>query len=174
MIMAPIDYNDPNDPWRTPGYDPYKGMSDKEKFLAALGQVIGIVLGTVVAIIMCALFFSSCTTTKYVTVPVPEYHTDTVRMVKVQHDSLVLKDSVYIHDKGDTVLIEKWHTKYIEKQVRDTLIQIQRDTIPQPYPYEVEVPAQLSWWQKTRMHMGEIALVALLVLLGSWIVRIKW
>ena len=68
MIMAPIDYNDPNDPWRTPGYDPYKGMSDKQKFLASLGQVIGIVLGTVVAMILCALFFSSCTTTQYVTV----------------------------------------------------------------------------------------------------------
>ena len=38
--MTPIDYNDPNDPWRTPGYDPYKGMSDKQKFLASLGQLV--------------------------------------------------------------------------------------------------------------------------------------
>ena len=48
------------------------------------------------------------------------------------------------------------------------------DTIPIPYPVKVEVPAQLSWWQKTRMHIGEITIIALLVLLGSWIVRIKW
>lgn len=121
---------------------------------------------------MILIAFGSCRSIKYV--PIETIKHDSIYITQHQKDSIYIHDSIYQKEKGDTVLIEKWHTKYIEKQVRDTLIQIQRDTIPQPYPYEVEVPAQLSWWQKTRMRMGEIALVALLVLLGSWIVRIKW
>lgn len=121
---------------------------------------------------MILIAFGSCRSIKYV--PIETIKHDSVYITQHQKDSIYIHDSIYQKEKGDTVLIEKWHTRYIEKQVRDTLIQIERDTIPQPYPYEVEVPAQLSWWQKTRMHIGEIALVALLVLLGSWIVRIKW
>ena len=116
--------------------------------------------------------FGSCRSIKYV--PIETIKHDSIYITQHQKDSIYIHDSIYQKEKGDTVLIEKWHTRYIEKQVRDTLIQIQRDTIPQPYPYEVEVPAQLSWWQKTRMHIGEITIIALLVLLGSWIVRIKW
>lgn len=116
--------------------------------------------------------FGSCRSIKYV--PIETIKHDSVYFTQHQKDSIYIHDSIYQKEKGDTVLIEKWHTRYIEKQVRDTLIQIQSDTIPQPYPYEVEVPAQLSWWQKTRMHIGEITIIALLVLLGSWIVRIKW
>lgn len=50
------------------------------------------------------------------------------------------------------------------KAMYDSLRAVSQDTIiiPMPYPVEVEVPAQLSWWQKTRMRMGEIALVIML------------
>jgi len=135
-----------------------------------IGVLVWMLLIFICGIILIA--FGSCRSIKYV--PIETIKHDSVYITQHQKDSIYIHDSIYHKEKGDTVLIEKWHTRYIEKQVRDTLIQIQRDTIPQPYPYEVEVPAQLSWWQKTRMRMGEIALVALLVLLGSWIVRIKW
>lgn len=135
-----------------------------------IGILVWMLLIFICGIILIA--FGSCRSIKYV--PIETIKHDSVYITQHQKDSIYIHDSIYQKEKGDTVLIEKWHTRYIEKQVRDTLIQIQRDTIPQPYPYEVEVPAQLSWWQKTRMRMGEIALVALLVLLGSWIVRIKW
>lgn len=135
-----------------------------------IGVLVWMLLIFICGIILIA--FGSCRSIKYV--PIETIKHDSVYITQHQKDSIYIHDSIYQKEKGDTVLIEKWHTRYIEKQVRDTLIQIQRDTIPQPYPYEVEVPAQLSWWQKTRMHIGEIAIIALLVLLGSWIVRIKW
>lgn len=135
-----------------------------------IGVLVWMLLIFICGIILIA--FGSCRSIKYVPIETIKY--DSVYITQHQKDSIYIHDSIYQKEKGDTVLIEKWHTKYIEKQVRDTLIQIQRDTIPQPYPYEVEVPAQLSWWQKTRMHIGEITIIALLVLLGSWIVRIKW
>lgn len=134
-------------------------------------SIISWMLGLMLAGFIC-IGLGACRSIKYV--PVETVKHDSIYITQHQKDSIYIHDSIYQKEKGDTVLIEKWHTRYIEKQVRDTLIQIERDTIPQPYPYEVEVPAQLSWWQKTRMRMGEIALVALLVLLGSWIVRIKW
>ena len=167
MIMAPIDYNDPNDPWRTPGYDPYKGMSDKQKFLASLGQVIGIVLGTVVAMILCALFFSSCTTTQYV--PVIEHKTDTVYQNKVKHDSIWQHDSVQIMIKGDSVTIDRWHTKYVSKEVHDTTYISKTDSVPVPYPVEKLVPAELTWWQQTRLHIANIMLWALLIAVVVWV-----
>lgn len=135
-----------------------------------IGVLVWMLLIFICGIILIA--FGSCRSIKYV--PIESIKHDSVYITQHQKDSIYIHDSIYQKEKGDTVLIEKWHTRYIEKQVRDTLIQIQRDTIPQPYPYEVEVPAQLSWWQKTRMHIGEITIIALLVLLGSWIVRIKW
>ena len=160
--MAPIDYNDPNDPWRTPGYDPYKGMSDKQKFWAALGQVISIVLGTVVAMILCALFFSSCTTTQYV--PVIEHKTDTVYQNKVKHDSIWQHDSVQIMIKGDSVTIDRWHTKYVSKEVHDTTYISKTDSVPVPYPVEKLVPAELTWWQQTRIYIANIAILAGIVI----------
>ena len=126
-------------------------------------------------VFMCGMILiamGGCRSVRYV--PVETIRHDSIYITQHQKDSIYIHDSIYQKEKGDTLIIEKWHTKYLEKQVRDTLIQIERDTIPQPYPYKVEVPAQLSWWQKTRMHIGEVSLVALMVLLGSWIVRIKW
>lgn len=135
-----------------------------------IGVLVWMLLIFICGIILIA--FGSCRSIKYV--PIETIKHDSVYITQHQKDSIYIHDSIYQKEKGDTVLIEKWHTRYISQITKDTLIQIQRDTIPQPYPYEVEVPAQLSWWQKTRMRMGEIALVVLLVLLGSWIVRIKW
>lgn len=145
-------------------------MSPEAKRNGCLGIVVWMFILLVAGFVLIAM--GSCKSVKYV--PVETIRHDSIYITQHQKDSIYIHDSIYQKEKGDTLIIEKWHTKYIEKQVRDTLIQIERDTIPQPYPYEVEVPAQLSWWQKTRMHIGEISLVALLVLLGSWIVRIKW
>jgi hypothetical protein len=67
--MTPIDYNNPNEMWRHNGYDPYKGLSDKERMLAGCLHVFIMMGAFIVALLICALF-SSCITTKYV--PVPE------------------------------------------------------------------------------------------------------
>ena len=103
------------------------------------------------------LIFGSCTTTRYVTVP--EYHTDTLIQTTVRHDSVMLHDSIYHMVKGDTVLIERWHTKYRERLVHDTLYQHRIDTISKPYPVPEYVEKKLSWWQRLRLHLGNIMLV---------------
>ena len=110
--------------------------------------------------IILAAFLSACTTTKYVTVPVT--HTDTLYITKHQRDSIHVLDSIYIKDRGDTVWIERWHTKYVERLLTDTLIEHRTDTVSVPVEVQVEVPCRLTWWQQTRMHAGEL-LFALLI-----------
>ena len=114
------------------------------------------------AILMLLAWLTSCTTTKYV--EVEKVRIDTTYITKWQKDSVWLHDSILVKDRGDTVLVEKWHTKYMEKQVHDTTYVATHDTIPQPYPVETikVVPAELSWWQKLRLWIGNVGLMALL------------
>ena len=158
--MTQIDYNNPNDMWRHNGYDPYSGLSDEERLKAGCFQLVGIVGTIIVALLICALF-GSCTTTQYV--PVPEYHTDTVRISHNTRDSIYLHDSTYIKENGDTMLIERWHTQWRDRIVRDTIYQSKRDSIPYPVEVIKEVPSQLTWWQQARIHLANILLYLLLI-----------
>lgn len=161
--MTTIDYNDPNETWRHNGYDPYKGMSDEERIKEGRMQAVVIIVMLIVGLALCALL-GSCTTTKYV--PVPEYHTDTVRISHNTRDSIYIHDSTYIKEKGDTMLIERWHTQWRDRIVRDTIYQSKRDSIPYPVEVvkEVEVEKSLSWWQSMRIYIGGIVCWLLLIL----------
>ena len=112
------------------------------------------------------LGFVGCRTQERV-VEVPVVHTDTLIVTNHQKDSVWLHDSIYLHEwmKGDTVMVDRvvYHTKYQEKIVRDTIYKSKTDTIAKPYPVEVKVEKDLTWWQKTRIHTGEALLVLLAV-----------
>ena len=129
---------DENNPW--------------EKLVLLIAALICFVLMTMVV---------GCKQTEYVTVE--KVRIDTTYITKHQRDSIYLHDSTYVEVKGDTVKIEKWHTKYIDLSRTDTIVRIKVDSIPKPYPVIKEVPLPLSWWQKTKMYAG----VVLLVILGG-------
>ena len=116
-------------------------------------------------VILVALLLVGCKTKERV-VTVEKVRNDTTYITKHQRDSVWLHDSIHVTEKGDTIRIEKWHTKYVEKATHDTLDQATHDTIPQPYPVEKLVERELTWWQLTRMHLGE----ALLALAGIAVV----
>jgi hypothetical protein len=147
----------------------------QEAFRKSFIRSVAILVTVIIGMVICALF-SSCTTTKYV--PVIEHHTDTLIQTKLQHDSIYINDSTVITEKGDTVKIEKWHTKYVEKQVHDTLYIAKNDTVPQPYPVIKEVPAELTWWQHFRISLANILLwvvgiVAVVTLVRWWLKQKK-
>ena len=135
--------------------------ADEERMLEVIHRLVYALVAAAVGILLCALF-SGCTTTKYVTVP--EYHTDTLRQVTVRHDSVMVHDSIHVSEKGDTVRIERWHTQYRDRIVRDTIYQSKRDSIPYPVEVVKEVPAKLTWWQQTRLHLANILLWLLALL----------
>ena len=132
-------------------------------FKRAMNRVIKLLVGMMVILFVLALL-ASCTTTEYV--PVIEHRTDTTFITKWQRDSVWLHDSIMVTEKGDTVRIEKWHTKYIESIRHDTLYQSKTDSIPVPVPVIQMVEKKLSWWQRTQMYAGDVLLIGLLILLG--------
>ena len=135
--------------------------ADEERMLEVIHRLVYALVAASVGILLCAMF-SGCTTTKYITVP--EYHTDTLRQVTVRHDSVMVHDSIHVSEKGDTIKIERWHTQYRDRIVRDTIYQSKRDSIPYPVEVVKEVPAKLTWWQQTRLHMANIVLWLLALL----------
>ena len=140
-------------------YEMNKKNDPKQDGLNARNILIGLILG----IVICALLTlcTSCTTTKYVELPV--VHNDTTIVTKHQRDSIWLHDSTYIKEKGDTFYMERWHTKYVEKQMHDTTYIAKVDTIREVITNEVEKP--LTWWQQTKMHVGAIVIFGLLIAL---------
>ena len=160
--------NDPDwqlpEGWVPPEYDVRKFIATH--FLLGCGTVFSIII----VLILC-LFLCGCTTTKYV--EVEKVRTDTTYITQHQRDSIWMHDSILVREKGDTVWFEKWHTKYIEKQIRDTLYSATHDTIPVICEVEKEVAAKLSSWQKLLIKAGHLALAALIACIIYIIIKIK-
>lgn len=161
-------YNDPNDMWQH--HQLPDDIDPDDAVTIGCLQGVGFVVMFIIALAICAMF-SSCTTTKYVTVP--EYHTDTLIVTQHQRDSIHVHDSIHVTERGDTVRIETWHTKYVEREVHDTLYQSKTDSIPYPVPVIQEVPAQLTWWQEARLHISNILLYLLGLLAAYWLIKKK-
>lgn len=112
-----------------------------------LGRTLTLLM---LAVVFC-MAFSSCATRTVV-----EYRDrDIVHYVtKIEKDTITetVRDSVYIHEKGDTVWFEKWHTKYVDKIVlrhdtcwRDSVVTEYKETIkeivkvPKIYKYSLVI-----------------------------------
>lgn len=128
-------------------------------------------------ILLFALFIlSGCKSVKYV--PVVEHHTETI----TKHDSIIHRDSILDHQttiirEVDSATMAQYgielkdmqrawliQTDRLQKQVNELLQSradsvVIRDSIPVPYPVTVEVPRELSWWQRFRIGFGEVALL---------------
>ena len=86
---------------------------------------------------------------------------DTTYIMKEMRDSVFLHDSVSVKERGDTVFVERWHTKYRERLRTDTVYRSRADTVPKPYPVEKLVERQLTWWQRLRLGLGSAVLIGL-------------
>lgn len=113
--------------------------------------------------IICTLFLLlvSCKTIEREMPVTIEHTTERVRM-DVVRDTLYRHDSVTTIIKGDTVVIERWHT------LKGVNLVTRVDTIAE----RVEVPVKvkevrkvniLRWWQKLLMGVGVAALLAIAV-----------
>lgn len=129
-------------------------------------------LGIVMAVVFLALLMCSCKTIEYVPIVEHETHHDSIFFTQIQRDSIWQHDSILIKQKGDTVRIEKWHTKYIEKQVHDTTYVAKVDSIPVPYEVIKEVPAKLSKTQKGLILIGILTLMAAIIFGAFWLKKI--
>ena len=111
----------------------------------------------------------ACGTTKYIPVETTrtEYRDNFLR------DSIYLRDSIFVKEKGDTLIVEKFSYLYRDKILRDSIFQT--DTIRVPYPVEVvkAVKAPLSGWQNFQVWCGRIALVIMLLVIIYFVLKLR-
>lgn len=146
-------------------------MENENFELRRLMNRVGWVIALCMAVLVALSLLASCTTTKYVEVERVRY--DTTYITKWQKDSVWLHDSVLVKDRGDTVLIEKWHTEWRDRLRVDTLYKATHDTIPQPYPVTEYVEKELSWWQQLRLWLGNVLLAVLAGAAVYGVIRLK-
>lgn len=106
---------------------------------------------------------------------------DSLLRESIKRDSIHEKDSVSVVIKGDTVMIDRWHTIYKESSnydnqkekelVYDTVYQTHTEYIDKYIEKEViQEVNKLYWWQKTLMWLG-VAFFALLAFVVYKVVR---
>lgn len=115
------------------------------------------------------LLFGSCQSIRYV--PVETIRTDSLYITVHKRDSIHIKDSVYVKEKGDSVIVDRWHIVYRDRIIHDTTYVEKEKEVMVPYPVEKE----LTWWQKTKLELGEFSIGVILVLLivVIWLVKKK-
>jgi hypothetical protein len=91
------------------------------------------------------------------------------------HDAIVSYDSIFVKEKGDTLIFERYKYLYRDKIVRDSVVIT--DTIRVPYPVEVvrelKVKLPLSGWENFQIWCGRIALVVVLLLIVYFALKLK-
>lgn len=116
---------------------------------------------------MILICLGSCRSVKYI--PVETIKHDSIYITNHQKDSVYIHDSIFQKEKGDTLILEKWHTKYVEKQVHDTAYIEKLDSVYVPYPIEKE----LSKWEKRYISIGKVSLglyIGLALAFIAWLV----
>lgn len=134
-------------------------MDKLTKNFIKLEGVLVIILGLLVLWALC-----SCTKTEYITVE--KVRKDTTYINKVQRDSIYLHDSTFVKVAGDTVWIERWHTKWQNHLEHDTVYKARTDSVPVPYPVTKYVEKKLSWFQKTLTGVGILSIMALVIFIA--------
>ena len=93
----------------------------------------------------------SCTTTKYVEIPVE--HTKIEYIDRIKHDSIYLRDSIVQKKENDTIYLETYKYLYKYKYLRDTVNIV--DSIPVVTIQEVTKEVnKLHNWQFILMVLG--------------------
>lgn len=116
--------------------------------------------------ILLIIVFCSCTSTKYIEVPVDRVKIEYRNSVSV--DTIYRSDSTIIRENGDTVFLEKYKYIYKVKELKDTVNIIDTITVVNTVEVTKEVN-KLYNWQIVLMTLGAFAIVILLYSVIKWI-----
>ena len=105
------------------------------------------------------VLLSGCSRVQYV--PMQTVLKDSIVFHRIDIDSVVIKDSIFIDRTKDTVYkyVERWQEKYIIRN--DTTIIERVDSIP----VEVKVEKQLTRWQQMKIDYGDNVMVMLVAVI---------
>ena len=106
---------------------------------------------------------------KIVEVPIPQIKTEIKYIDKIKYDSIYLKDSVYIIQKGDTVYNTKVAYRYKYKYLKDTITINKTDTITRLQKVtEIKVKNQLNTVQKILIYIGLFSLLMFIIIIYKY------
>ena len=112
-------------------------------------------------------FLVACTPYRYTPVEIVE---NTQQMGdRIRRDSVYIRDSIIVKEKGDTVFKDVIRYEYIYKFVKDTVFTHTRDSITNT----VEVERKLTKLEKLRMDIGTGVLLAIPILIALWLLYRK-
>lgn len=168
------NFHNPNENWMPHDYD--RLTPEERERLAWLHVKCGcgsLLLGLIIMLAVALL--TSCTTTRFV--EVERVSRDTVRQMSQVRDSIYIHDSVNVsqYRQGDTLYVyqTRWRDRWHVQTQTDTLRTVRIDSIPRPYPVEVQVERELTAWQTFRLHLANVVLIALGLLIAVWVWRTK-
>lgn len=106
---------------------------------------------------------------------------DSLTRLLASRDSVIVRDSVFVMLRGDTVVKEAWRIRERVSVMRDTLrigsgftlAETHRDTIREPQMVEVEtevvkeVEKKPPWWKRTLQYTGGVALILLMLWIAA-------
>ena len=189
-----MDYTNPNDAWIQREMDKdLKDMSEDDLIKIGCLRSAILILLSFAALMMCGLMMS-CKTVEYVELPSQHtehhWHTDSVvktdSVIHEKETTIMQLDSAAMAQYGITLKAAEraWlvRTAEMERQIQQLMQMSQQkdsvhDTIPYPVEVVKEVPADLTWWQQTRLHLANIVLWLLLfvaVVCGAkWYIKNK-
>ena len=114
-------------------------------------------------------FFCECRT-EYI--PIESVRYDSLMIEELMRDSVFVRDSIYMKEKGDTIYEYKNKYVYVYKNRIDTFF-VYRDR-----EVEVTVPVEreLSWWERVKMEytemvFGLVFIIVLIYSLRKWIAK---
>ena len=116
--------------------------------------------------ILLIIVFCSCTSTKYIEVPVDRVKIEYRNSVSI--DTIYRSDSTIIRENGDTVFLEKYKYIYKVKELKDTVNITDTITVVNTVEVTKEVN-KLYNWQIVLMTLGAFAIVILLYSVIKWI-----
>lgn len=125
-----------------------------------------------VALMFVVLICAGCSRKIYV----PQEHivtrTDTLREYRLRVDSVILRDSVSLIQRGDTVLLTKYRDRFRYIDRTDTVYQAVTDSVKINVPYPVE--RKLTRWEQAKQDVGGMAIGGMAIALCIavvWLVR---
>lgn len=120
---------------------------------------------------MSGAWLSSCRSVQYV--PVETVRTEYKIRDSIRFDSIYQRDSVYMHQKGDTLYQYRYKYLYRYLTVNKTDTVIKTDSVQVPYPVE----KKLTRWESMKMELGGwafgIIITLVLIIVGWLIYRLK-
>ena len=123
----------------------------------------------IILLVIFVVFLSGCRT-EYV--PVESVRYDSLFFASVFRDSVYVKDSTHVRERGDTVFWYRLKFVFMNKSVTDTVFMERVREVDVP----VMVERKLSWWERQKVDYGGWAMLilvaAMLLKIRKWLARI--